>query len=92
MYHKVLAQELKKSPPTGREVRVLNYAPGPLDTDMQKAIREMPEVDPETQRFFIEMKEKNQLVDCLVSADKLFSILYTSSWENGAHVDFFDEI
>ena len=49
MYHAVLAQELTKQAAatvegtaggvSGRKMLVLNYAPGPLDTDMQKEIR-----------------------------------------------------
>ena len=41
MYHAVLAQELSKrsGDNTGSKILVLNYAPGPLDTDMQKEIR-----------------------------------------------------
>ena len=48
MYHVVLAQELSKQAAavedstgsiSGRKISVLNYAPGPLDTDMQKEIR-----------------------------------------------------
>ncbi len=45
MFHKVLAEEHKVK---NSGVKVLNYAPGPLDTDMQKQIREGPDVDPAT--------------------------------------------
>jgi sepiapterin reductase len=46
MFHQVLAEEHKNSK---SGVKVLNYAPGPLDTDMQKDIREAPLLDAETQ-------------------------------------------
>lgn len=46
MFHKVLAEEHKEK---NSGVKVVNYAPGPLDTDMQKQIREGPDVDPSTQ-------------------------------------------
>ena len=56
MYHKILAEENKNSFPSTHHqpaqtlsIRVLNYAPGPLDTDMQLAIREEPLVDKDTQ-------------------------------------------
>lgn len=44
MYHSVLAQEQTKKQESGatasaEKILVLNYAPGPLDTDMQKEIR-----------------------------------------------------
>ena len=45
MFHKTVAAEQKDK----ATFRVLNYAPGPLDTDMQREIREGPHVDPTTQ-------------------------------------------
>lgn len=47
MFHKVLAEEQKSTPENG--IKVLNYAPGPLDTDMQTQIREGEQVDKATQ-------------------------------------------
>jgi sepiapterin reductase len=68
---------------------VLNYAPGPLDTDMQQQIREsMPQTG--LRDVFVEMKRENKLLTAQESADKLVSLLETGSYENGAHVDFYD--
>lgn len=89
MYHKVLAEEQKKSP-SRETVRVLNYAPGPLDTNMQKEIRENPLVDKPTQEYFVQMKENNQLVSPDASADKLVALLNSGNFESGAHVDYFE--
>ena len=67
MFHKVVAAEQKDQP----NFTLVNYAPGPLDTDMQKEIREGANVDPATQQFFITMKADNQLVSVKDSAVKL---------------------
>ena len=89
MYIRALAEEQKKAT-HGRVVRALNYAPGPMDTNMQKEIRENPRVDRGVQEYFISLKNNNQLVDAEVSANKLFKLLNEGSFESGSHVDFFD--
>lgn len=89
MFHKTLAEELKVSN-INRTVKVLNYAPGPLDTNMQKEIREGKLVDKNTQEFFQNMKKENQLVDPLESATKLITTLLSRPFENGDHLDYFD--
>lgn len=89
MYHKVLAEEQKKNPARAT-MRVLNYAPGPLDTNMQKEIRESPLVDKPTQEFFIQMRDNNQLVDPNASSDKLIALVAAGNYESGSHVDYFD--
>ncbi|KAI8800518.1 hypothetical protein BJ742DRAFT_686068 [Cladochytrium replicatum] len=70
-------------------VRALSYAPGPMETQMQKQIRsEMPDVG--LRGAFMEMHEKNTLVDPLKSALTLVSILEWDQYENGAHIDIYD--
>ncbi|XP_004634140.1 sepiapterin reductase [Octodon degus] len=71
-------------------VRVLSYAPGPLDTDMQQLARETS-VDPDLRKTLQELKAKGQLVDCRTSAQKLLNLLQTDVFESGAHVDFYDK-
>ncbi|KAM4809902.1 sepiapterin reductase [Rhinophrynus dorsalis] len=82
MMFKVLAEEEK-------DVRVLNYAPGPLDTDMQEVVRTQT-ADPDLRLAFINMKDSGKLVDCQVSAKKMVDILHADTYESGAHVDFYD--
>ncbi|KAJ3089260.1 hypothetical protein HK102_006816 [Quaeritorhiza haematococci] len=70
-------------------VTVLNYAPGPLDTDMQRRIRtEMPNVP--TKEAYVTMHKEGQLVDPNDSAGVLVSLLEGDDFVNGAHVDYFD--
>ena len=88
MYHRVLAEEQKDK--NNNSIRVLNYAPGPLDTDMQTEIRESKTIDKNSQLAFINMKEKNQLVTCEASATKLLELLSVDTYESGAHLDYYD--
>jgi len=88
MFHSVLAEEYK----TNTDVKILNYAPGPLDTDMQKEIREGPAVNKDTQEYFKQLFEEGQLISTAMSAEKLMKILEVDSYISGAHVDYFDDI
>ncbi|XP_071311913.1 sepiapterin reductase [Agelaius tricolor] len=70
-------------------VRVLNYAPGPLDTDMQLLARSKTG-DPGLRQHFQRLQEQGQLIPSSVSAQKLLQLLQEDSFSSGAHVDFFD--
>ncbi|XP_044285459.1 sepiapterin reductase [Varanus komodoensis] len=71
------------------DVRVLSYAPGPLDTDMQ-AVARTQSGDQELRQAFLHMKQHGQLLDCDVSSEKLLHLLLANTFESGAHVDFYD--
>ena len=90
MLYKVIAKELAILYPTSTPIKLLNYAPGPLDTDMQKQIREGEHVDKANQQLFIEMQKNNQLIDPAVSAEKMIAFLAKDEYASGDHVDFFD--
>ncbi|NWT61539.1 SPRE reductase, partial [Erythrocercus mccallii] len=70
-------------------IRVLSYAPGPLDTDMQLLARTKTG-DPGMRQHFQRLQEKGQLIECSVSAQKLLRLLQEDSFPSGAHVDFYD--
>ncbi|NXB11199.1 SPRE reductase, partial [Cnemophilus loriae] len=70
-------------------VRVLSYAPGPLDTDMQLLARTKTG-DPRMRQHFQRMLENGQLLESSVSAQKLLRLLQEDSFPSGAHVDFYD--
>ncbi|NWX25441.1 SPRE reductase, partial [Notiomystis cincta] len=70
-------------------VRVLSYAPGPLDTDMQLLARTKTG-DAGMRQHFQRMQESGQLLDSSVSAQKLLHLLLEDSFPSGAHVDFYD--
>ncbi|XP_061207879.1 sepiapterin reductase [Neopsephotus bourkii] len=71
------------------DIRVLNYAPGPLDTDMQLLARTKTG-DPEMRQHFQSLHESRKLIDCTVSAQKLVTLLEEDTFPSGAHVDFYD--
>lgn len=64
-------------------LKVLNYAPGPMDTDMSKEIR-----SPE--QYEEDLKSGN-LVDPRLSAEKCVRLAVRGTFVTGSHVDFFDE-
>ncbi|XP_060684113.1 sepiapterin reductase-like [Hemiscyllium ocellatum] len=72
------------------DVRVLNYAPGPLDTDMQKQAR-LETADPELRQTFLTMHQQGQLINCHDSARKLVNILIRDDFPSGAHIDYYDQ-
>lgn len=71
-------------------VRVLSYAPGPMDTDMQQLARETS-MDPDLRKSLQELKTKGELVDCKISAQKLLSLLQRDTFKSGAHIDFYEK-
>ena len=85
MFHRSLALEC---PPD--RFRVLNYAPGPMDTGMQRQIREEMPDDSELKGQFREMFTAGQLVDSRDSARRLVRVLRRDRYESGAHVDYYD--
>ena len=86
MHHRVLATEQAA---TGR-VRVLQYSPGPMDTEMQKTIRESPRVDPELRRQFADMKVRGTLIPPAKSSERGVRLAISGEYETGAHVDYYD--
>lgn len=89
MFFKCLATEQQDSIEGQERVRILSYAPGPLDTDMQTQIRLcMPDVG--LRRVFEEMHSSNQLIDPMTSALKLVGLLERDEFKNGSHLDYYD--
>lgn len=82
MMFRVLAEEEP-------DIRVLNYAPGPLDTDMQLEARSKSG-DAVLRKSFNEMFTQGQLLSCEESCSKLMKLLMENSYTSGAHVDFYD--
>ena len=71
------------------DVRVLSYAPGPVDTAMYRDICQNS-VDPEFREMMIGVEKSNQLVKPDETAAALAKFLTEDSFESGAHVDYFD--
>lgn len=82
---KVVALEHKDD----SRVKVLSYAPGPLDGDMQADVRATIG-DKEQQKSYTSMYQDNKLVKPQVTADEMLRLLNEWSFESGAHIDIFD--
>ncbi|KAG8453226.1 hypothetical protein GDO86_000018 [Hymenochirus boettgeri] len=82
MMFRVLAEEEK-------EIRVLSYAPGPMDTDMFEVARSQS-ADPELLQALKDIHAKGTLIEPSVSAKKLVGLLDDDSYKSGSHVDFYD--
>lgn len=81
LYFKVLSSEFPN-------VKVLNYAPGPVETDMTDLI--INDALPSVKEWFINARAENKLVSCEDSCRKLLNVLQESKYNSGDHVDYFD--
>ncbi|XP_077985770.1 sepiapterin reductase-like [Glandiceps talaboti] len=71
------------------DIRVLNYAPGPINTDMQVELRANLG-DLEVKQMFIDMNDNSKLLSVDATVSTLIRILEEDSFESGSHVDYYD--
>eukprot|EP01135_Chromosphaera_perkinsii_P007238 Nk52_evm46s745 gene=Nk52_evmTU46s745 len=72
-----------------QRVRALNYAPGPLMTEMfDKVCTDL--VDKETRAYFSGLRDKNEALLPGASAEKLMDVLSKDEYESGQHIDYYD--
>eukprot|EP00794_Sanderia_malayensis_P007231 gene7231-8039_t len=84
MLHKALACEEKK-------VRVLNYSPGPMETEMSMDIQQ--NCGNEASRdFFRELRESKKIVDPGDSAERMMKLLREDNYKSGDHIDYYDVV
>lgn len=84
MLHQALAEESK-------DIRVLNYAPGPLDTEMFDDILKNSGSN-ETRKLFAYLKDSEKVLTVDESAERLIVILKQDRYKSGLHLDYFDEL
>jgi sepiapterin reductase len=92
MYHTTLAIEEKNSG-SGSEnsiVKVLNYAPGAIATDMTKALSESDVLDSDLSSFF-KKRDETQFVKIEDTSKKLVNLVLDGDFESGKHIDYWDE-
>ncbi|XP_068190906.1 sepiapterin reductase-like [Antennarius striatus] len=82
MTFRVLAEE-------DPDLRVLNYAPGPLDTAMMRDAISTA-ADPTIKKTYGDMHAKGEILTCEASCTKLIKLLLEDTYKSGAHVDFYD--
>jgi len=83
MFHQVLAKEEEKN-----NVRVLNYSPGIIVTQMQTEIQAA--VDSSTKQFLGDVVKKGRDVPVDVSMGVLLNKLEEDKFENGSSIDLYD--
>jgi len=70
---------------------VLNYAPGPLDTNMIDQLLADERTDPVVRTSFEQMKQDGSLLQPADSAAALVALLRKQNFKSGDHVDYYDD-
>ncbi|XP_071450620.1 sepiapterin reductase-like [Hetaerina americana] len=83
MYFQVLAKEEEGN------LTVLNYSPGPVETDMFYEIVNNV-ADKDQNKIYTEMRDKKTVLMCDQTIGKLVNVLESGSYHSGDHVDYFD--
>jgi len=73
-------------------LKTLNYAPGPLDTDMQIELRESESIHPPTREWSEKAFREGWLVRPEESASKCLRILTKNDFKSGVHIDYYDDM
>lgn len=71
------------------DIQVLNYAPGPVDTDMYATVTESTG-DSETKALLKETRDSGHILTCLQTVRRLVGVLESKKYVNGEHVDYFE--
>lgn len=72
-------------------MNVLNYAPGPVDTDMFRMYCETI-VDPQAKKTYNEMREKKTVLTTEQTINRLVQILKERKYNSADHVDYYDKL
>lgn len=86
MYFRTLALEEADSDPL---LTVLNYAPGPVQTEMTQAI-ESDAASSEIRTMFKGMRTEKTILQPIDTTVKFLKVIETGDYESGAHVDYYD--
>lgn len=86
MYFRTLALEEAERDPT---LTVLNYAPGPVQTEMTQEIEENA-VASDVRTIFKGLREEKTMLQPIDTTIKFLKVIETGDYETGAHVDYYD--
>jgi len=92
MFHKTIAIENPIKSTNKSNIYILNYCPGPLDTDMQTSIQTCDTVNEDIRNYYVNLKSNNQMVNPFDSAIKLVKILLKELFESGGRIDYYDVV
>lgn len=84
MFFRVLAEESK-------DVLVLNYAPGPVETDMTIDAQQNAVAD-ETSGMFKRLRDHGTILTTDQTTKRFLEVVAKGNYQSGDHVDFYDEI
>ncbi|XP_011860253.1 PREDICTED: sepiapterin reductase [Vollenhovia emeryi] len=84
MYFKVFALE-------NPDINVLNYAPGPVDTDMFKYVCESI-ADLEAKKMYNEMRQNKTMLTTEQTVNRLVQVLKERKYNSADHVDYYDKL
>lgn len=73
------------------DVKVLNYAPGPVQTDMLQTMCD-DVADTEVREQFQHMQEHKQVLTTEQTVERLIRILTENKFKSGDHVDYYDDL
>jgi len=85
MWHKTLAME-----ESGGMVRVLNYAPGAIETDMTDHLSKSVTLDKELSSFYKKSKKESTYIQKGDTTKKLVNIIMEDTYTSGDHIDYWD--
>lgn len=72
--------------------RVLNFAPGPVHTNMIEDVINDINVNSKIKQGFVDMIRNNSILKPEQSAQKLVQILEEDKFKSGDHVDYYDDL
>jgi sepiapterin reductase len=88
MFHQSLAKEEEEC--HNGALKVLNYAPGAMDTDMTVKLREEDQLDTGLKEYYRKSHDKGELIHPNTSASKLVRLVLSGDFTTGTHVDYWD--
>jgi len=85
MFHKTLALEENKG-----LIKVLNYAPGAIETDMTDVLVASEALDKELSDYYKQSKQESTYIQPSATAERLVNIIMEDEFKSGDHVDYWD--
>lgn len=86
MWHKILALEEEET----STLKVLNYAPGAVDTDMTKFLGFSATLDSDLSSFYKQSQKDSTLIQSHDTARKLVNLVLSDRYQSGDHIDYWD--
>jgi len=82
MFFRVLAEE-------NPMLNVLNYAPGPVDTDMVSEVISSTG-DADIKGMFVNLKKTEKILTVDQTTKRIIEVLENGKFQSGQHVDYYD--